>query len=408
MEKKIKESLLEDLYNIDSNLKKEEEKLLIIIDNILKAKNDIHYNEEFFDKLKEKVLIEIQKQKYQTQKKYYFFQRLSYSLAFISLVLLIFLVSPVFKNNEEKIVEEINNTRKISMLAPQAFGDLSLVSDNKVEGLGSGEIGLMPIPEFTKSYRFFLKEGENINFDNSSNLVYQQINTKDYFIDQASLPFAVDNFGNLKYSFVNFQEDKNNPFSLSINFLNQSLSINKETINTEIKVNEFKEETTINLANQFINAYEISLEDYGDAYINKYWSDEEYIPSRVQVLYPQIIDDLFVYNQRGEYNSMQVDVSLHLNEVVGLYNYSFADYQASQYDIIDTKEQILEYLVRLNEESIFTNDTIDVYLSEAKFALLKTNVIENAYSKEIYVPAIVFKADNYYQDSLVIPLISDN
>lgn len=401
MDQELKKTILDDLYEIDESLKKEEDKILLIIEHILKEKAKINYNQDFFDNLRKKILIEIERQKKGRQEKYHFFQNLSFSLAGLSLVLLLILIAPIFKKTENNIIKEKEEIAKFSMLNPQAFGDINIEKSNNIEGLGLGALDLEIRPDLDRKYRFILDEESLKNFDQAPNLVYKTQTNNKHFKEKEITPIDLQGFKDLRYSFIKLKEEGQDSYSVAINFSNQLLTISKELESAENEASLFDEDYIINLAKQFLNTYQISTEAYGEPYINKYWEEDvDFIPQRIQVFYPKKIDKYLVYNDKGELDSLQLDINLNTNEVVGLYNYSFANYEASEYNIVNNSEAIVRYFNNLNTNNQLEGEVIDVYLSQASFALLKTN-----YLPELYVPALVFKAENYYQKKFVIPLL---
>lgn len=395
MEEKIKEEILNDLYETDSSLKKDEAEILKIITLILKTKNKVSYNNDYFGKLKKEIIQAIDKEKTSFERKHLFYKHLSYSLAVVCCCFLIIFLYPLFSQKDSKVLV-VDNSQIIESTYPEAFGEISITKKDFVDGRGSGDISIMS----EHQYKYILNDDYEINFDLAPTEVYKTMPSFNNFNRNINEIISLDSFENLQYSHISLTENKESPFSLYINYLNGSLTISKTMGNINSDINNISEEDILSLANNFINKHKINIDRYASPYINNNLSS-----SIAQVFYPQLIDNYLVYNDRGGFNSLQIDIDLNKNEVIALYNYNFNPYQASSYPIVNNKEHIQKYLNKLNQGNDPEQELLELNLIKPSFGLLKTFVPTDSVSETFHVPAIIFETDNDFQNKFVIPLL---
>lgn len=108
MDENIKK-ILEDLYMLDENLRKNEKELIEIIDQLLKAKPDTKYDEKFGQELRAEILVRVAKMKQPKAAmpsllgSLFLPRKLSYAMAGVFLVILIVLPMAYYYDKENKL-----------------------------------------------------------------------------------------------------------------------------------------------------------------------------------------------------------------------------------------------------------------------------------------------------------------
>ena len=394
MEKNI-EKILQDIYELDASFREHEDKLRAIIKELIKARPDTKFDEEFARELRIEVMrrAAILKQEAIAVKSGIFSQfrwanKFAYALggAAIALVLAIPImnlfnqdIQPV---NEGKLAVDI--TSGITRVEEQAWGSLS--SENTAafseavatKGLGGGgSITSMPAPVQTDAgitearaiapeyYNFdYQYVGEELNLDQAERAVFKRVKDS---LDGSSLVSLLRNmdfslvdigkFKNAEIDNLNINEDRDFGLALNINLAENSINIFKNwqkwpQVNAgcsdqacwernRLTINDIpKDEKLIALADEFIKDYRIDISNYGEAFVYDHWrrqyeqaedKAEVWIPDEVTVIYPLVIDGQTIYDEGGNPTGLSVSIDIRNNRAAGAHSIAPQVYESSAY-----------------------------------------------------------------------------
>jgi len=466
MNKEI-QNILNDLYAIDFNFKKFEPELIKIINELTALKPETLFDETFKQELKIKLIsraqeLSSQKKRFNLTKKLYYF--------YGALALIILLVMPgyyLLKPNTTTIMFN----QSIEQLDERAFGSLLAINDQAPQVLGFGGGGGMaktenssidvnqirsqsgggmgiPNPDWI-SYKY-IYSGENLEIPANTMTVYKKnrglsdnINFS-FFLKQ----FNFDNldlaqFSNAKVKSLNLAEEI--PFGLEaqINFDEGSISLNAnyfmwpnpyENCRDEncynqnvLKIEQVPSDNElIQIAKQFIQKYNISLQDYGEPFVNNLWKEEQtfvsdnnyaYIPEEISVIFPEMLNNQSIYDSGGNKQGINIGINIRNKKVSGLYNLTAKNFQSSNYSTASL-ETILNSAKQGGLNGLYYNESnniIEITLGTPELALIKTWQQEpnKNYSNEIIAPAYIFPIINppegfdYWRKNIIVPLIED-
>jgi len=186
------------------------------------------------------------------------------------------------------------------------------------------------------------------------------------------------------------------------------------------------DETLIQVSRDFLNQLNIDLKAYGEPLVNKQWLENYqggpdgvalYVPEQINVIYPLLINGQYVYDGSGNKQGLNVDINIREMKVIGLYNLTAHNYQSSSYQTAGAEE-----IIKLAETGgynfgYYYSDAlnmVDLELGTPSLAWLTLwhNVDDSMQADELIVPAYVFPITNaatanYWQKSIVVPLIKD-
>ncbi len=469
--------ILKEIYLIDPSLKKEEEKLRALIENMISTQPEAKINDEFVANLKERIFTEIDNMESKKEPKILFWQKLTYvSVGAAVVILLSLLVFPNIINRE--FVSERDES--IALLDERAFGDLNVElsesdtgdsiesmagqrTDDAVMGLGADsdsmpsqveDISIMPYPIEQKNYIYTYKGNllEEINLSEISDLVYKREIENSSARQAASrlsatpnLPINLNNFSHKEVRHININEEKDFGYSISLNLANNTLSIYSnwqkwpqpyrdcydrdciESLNLGAS-DMLSEDQLISIANNFVNDYEIDLNDYGAAQVseetirritNPENNPEHNYPQEASVVYPLIINNKEVVDSYGKKEGIQVAVNIREGKVSSVYNINYSNLLSSSYSLIDNLENINTLLSRggLSPDIYRHNDLeeVEIVLDDPKISLVRTwmpSTDASRGSTEIFIPSLVFpiiETPNQYfhRQQVVIPLTKE-
>ncbi len=426
--------ILKEIYLIDSSLKKEEEKIKSLIENMISTQPEVKINDEFVANLKERIFTEINNMESKKEPKILFWQKLTYvSAGVVVVILLSLLVFPNFIDRDFKTERD----KRIALLDERAFGDLNVElsesdtgdsiesmvgqrTDDTVMGLGASsdsmpsqveDISIMPYPVEQKNYRYVYEGNllEEIDLSKISNLVYKreiENNSARQVADRLSttpnLPINLNNFSHKEVRHISINEEKDYGYSISLNLANNTLSIysnwqkwpqpykdcyDRECIeNLKLGASDMlSENQLISIANNFVNDYEIDLGDYGLAQVsdetitritNPKNNTEHNYPQEVFVVYPLIINNKETVDSYGKKEGIKVAINIRERKVSSVYNINYSRLVSSSYDLINNLENIEPLLYRggLSPDIYRKNDLeeIEIKLNNPKIALVRT------------------------------------
>jgi hypothetical protein len=187
----------------------------------------------------------------------------------------------------------------------------------------------------------------------------------------------------------------------------------------------------IKTANQFISDHNIKVSDYGDPEINSDWrryydlttdKTNYYLPEAVEVIYPQLIDGKFVYDEwSGAKVGLSISVHAKYKKVVSVNNLASQNFDSSLYEMETDAKQILAYaeqasnggIYYMQEDQANKVETVEVELGQPEESFIKIYIYRDGRNNELLVPALRFpiinapQDVNFYRKSVVVPLAKE-
>ncbi|OGY44357.1 MAG: hypothetical protein A3J62_04115 [Candidatus Buchananbacteria bacterium RIFCSPHIGHO2_02_FULL_38_8] len=481
--------ILNELYELDGSLKKHEKELIKIINKILVSKPDTKFDQAFAKRLRAELLAKTSSK--QTTSllnkltKLFTMKKLAYVAGGAVLTALILI--PVLNSlNQSKFTPTFDTGLKITRVGDNAFGLLepeATVSDLGLEqaksavaplGLGAGDAIVAPRsqagggsgyatsesamivpPDYLMVNYKYVYKGEPITLDQDKLPVLKRIRGIGSagqiagLLSSFNLGLAdLSAFSDSKVQNVSFIQDKPYGYAINANLEEGSLTIyqNWQTWPLgqcqdekcyeaqRVTISDVPtDEELIRIANDFLSQHKISLENYGDPFVDNNWrvyyaqtvnQAELYLPDSLTVLYPLEIQGQGVYEGYGYPAGLSVTVSIRDKRVNGVNSLFTQNYQSSMYEAETDFNRILKFAETGGVYSYPFADATTVYeieLGEPKLGYLKKWNYKNGQTEELLVPALIFPVinqpqteattkqilPNAYKQNVVVPLIKE-
>lgn len=190
------------------------------------------------------------------------------------------------------------------------------------------------------------------------------------------------------------------------------------------------DEEITSIADQFLENYGISLENYGAGEVQNYWMENYllaedktafYIPETISVIYPLKIEGKEVYEEYGQKSGLTVEVDVKAKKGAGVYNLFYQHYESSAYNSETDKNNILEKMKQggMSPDYYYQEGTkvknIDVEIGNPSLSMVKLwySDSNDFRSYEIYVPAYVFPvlsvsdSSYFYKKNIIVPAVKE-
>ena len=186
------------------------------------------------------------------------------------------------------------------------------------------------------------------------------------------------------------------------------------------------DEEILEISNNFLADYGISLKNYGSGEVQKSWfnnyllsSARTYIPETMTIVYPLVIDGLTVYEQSGNKYGLTVEIDIREKKVSGVYNLMYQYFESSSYI---TENNIENIVTKAEQGGLYSDyyygdqskvDSLDINIKSASLGLIRTWQYDNNTRKsfELYVPAYIFpittETSSIYRENIVVPALED-
>ncbi len=459
------DKILQDLYKIDPNLKKQEKKLKEIIKKLLTFKPEIEINQEFVKDLRKKLLKGDNKQ---VKFKINYMSKFIY--AGIGMIVMALILVPYYnnKNNNINFHNLVKNSGiNIENVEEKAFGSLASISNYNVgslensdgenreigvTGMGSAQINssdeqvegrdrIMPMPTpVVYEYKYV---GDDFEIKKDKTVVFKRIKDSNVLannlisldnLDIGKIDYA--KFSNLQINSISLYEDKDSGYRVSIDNGEKKVSIYKNwetwsqenSLNKRLKIADVpSDENIITVANTFIENYNLDMSPYGEAIVDKAWledyqraenKEKAYIPYTMTVIYPLIMDGKEVYNEYRNKYGLSVQVDFRNNKVSSVNEIVEHDYQSSDYEVVQDEDRIIDIVERggyRNYNYRREGENVEKKIVELGSPSLEmVRVWKNSpnVSEELYVEAYIFPVlnsddNNFYRDYLIVPIVED-
>ncbi|HNP75022.1 MAG TPA: hypothetical protein PKL09_01510 [bacterium] len=458
------QTILNDLYQIDQDFKQYEKQLVKIIDRLIKVRPDTEFDEEFKNRLRQELLAKIEELSANKKiKKTASWLALSFNkLAYAGLgaIIVIIIALPTFfwsqsqMSGSNGLSLEFDAKVGINSLANQAFGSLvatpsqEILADGRGAGDGSGlATNYIGIPEIV-GYKF-VYTGDNFTIDDAEMNVFKRIKTSANASMIANLIsrlkfdlIDLSKLSNPKMQSLGLMEDRDYGYLVTIDFQENNVSVSQNYTQGETAVSRCaagercidqplsiddvsNDSDLISQANDFVNKYAIDLSPYGQPQVEDSWrqfyeTDSSNVPDIINVIYPLLIDNKTVLDESGNLFGMRVGINIRENKVIGLWNHSTNNYQASRYPVEQNVSRLLEIATTGNagnhalpggtSEKVLEAEIGTPEIGLVKIYRFNDNTKEN---EELIIPALVFPVTkipentSYFQKNLVVPLIKE-
>lgn len=445
------QQLLAELYQLEPQLKNQEQELIKIINHMLKEKPQTRFDENFRNELRTRLLARAEElKKYQPVKvglfgNVRFWQTVSVGAA---LAVVILLVALPFINKETQqsllspaITDFFNGELTFEKMADNAFGSLT-VSQNALAPLPSPEAGfggggartsaslatdqkiisgIMPVEPYVVYDYKFTYQGEDLKAVSDKVEVYKRLKeNKQRFNDvfnRLNLGLIdTSKFSDLKIQYLNLIEDKDSGYLLDINPGEGIISLNlnwntwqpdQTRESQSVGLSDFQNEAKfIDIADKFLTQYGINKDNYGQPEIDNQWrvyyekevnKADYYFPDTINVIYPLLINNQPVFEEYGNKVGLSVAINIRQEKVMSLYNLMTTNFQTSEYEAETNLEKIKDiallgglYNYPAAYDASAQVKTIDVVLGTPTLGLMRYWAYEGNQSTELFVPAYIF------------------
>jgi hypothetical protein len=309
------------------------------------------------------------------------------------------------------------------------------------EGGGSSAMPLiLPV-----NYNYVYKGDD---FEVSSNgLVYRMtsnnsLGSLDNVIGNMNLGLDLKKFSNMKVNNIQISEDRQFGYSLYIDFIQNTFSINMNwekwpTIESANLTQLPPDSQILAISDKFLANYGIDMGRYAKGEImqnqgvianEKVLAPETGAGTQsiarpiysqyVSVVYPLMIDGQEVYDQGGQKYGLTVGIDLGYNRVTNVYNIITGKFESSKYDIESDPGVLIKAAEEggLNAYNYYYSDvqnSPDIELGSPKQGLVMMWKTEEgkANSIQLFVPSLIFpvrsnQGQNYfYQNNVIVPLV---
>ena len=468
MNKQINQ-IIDELVSLDPEFGKHREQLEKILMQILAAKPAPAIDAQFVASLREQLFAKMENKPSMAANwsalKNNFMKKLILSSAAALVVIAAVaggLYSNIFKTITNTPATKLGGQVKITRAADGAFGSLENVSI-QAKGMGGGGGGaestaaspaiapdmalgkgggggsaIMP-PYQPVTYKYVYK-GEDLNLTSAKLDVLKKV--KPSFDNSAS---GFDNFGlgliNLasfaqsKVQSINFNQD--NGYNINVDLINGMVSVSgfygdvypteKQMCSPEAGCPQPKplsksdvpdDATLISIADQFLSDHSI-LKDSYDApvvLVDPYAKMSGYVPDAITVIYPLKIQDGVVYDESGNKSGLNVSVNLRNKKVMGVYNLTTNDYEASSYDAVTDPVKILQVAQKGGMYGYIGDGTgkiVEIDLGTPTLQYVQMWDWNSNYSQQMLVPSLIFPVTkqptdgSFYREAVVVPLVKN-
>ncbi len=471
MNDKIKKTLAE-IYTLNPELKKHEKDLLKIIKEFTKNKPKTKFTKKFQEELKEQIEQKVLEIKEKKDNKATFSQILFKILAPITYtavgVVLTIGICPYFDQKTEPIKEtEAQKEEKVEAFSrsinieTEEFDDIAYDETEVIPemagfgdgGLGSGFENFNLVSNKTNSDTIepAMYQAKEIKYTyNEDDIWLPKDPNQNIYITKSKLStnspilniFAdipeinLSKFTNTTIRHLSLaQNNQKFGYIISLDFNSGIISINEDYENwpnpfidcedeycyksLQLKKSDMPSESEIiTIANQFISDYQIDLNNYGEPIIDNSWKTyrEDYAPETINIIYPLLINNHYVYHQNGANIGIQITINVRYKKVASVYGIRIVNF-----DIYTSKraENALEKVANALKNK--RNNYIDPYLSQENIITEEVELVSpefcyvlyNNYEtqNEIFIPAIAFTVKNkknYIDNNKIIAPLFEN
>ncbi len=470
MEKNI-QFILDELYQIDPELKNHQAEIAQIVDTMMKNKPNTQFDENFARELKTKVLEKFSHETVQEKQTFSFFRSkfvytLGGALATAAIALPIVYMSPNL--GSEIMDNSFTRGTQVVRAEANAFGPLAPValSTNNTEsardGVGNMALGMggdsakisatsmIYNPVYT-NYNFTFT-GELPELSDSIEVLKRESGidaAKQYAGILQKIKLGIFDLGKLQQAQVqNFSlaEDRDKGYIIHVDMIGGYVSISENyakwhTLRREIdcvngmcadpnmlSIDEVPEDNQLkSVADAFLGEYGIDMSSYGEGAVDSRWrvayaaaedKSSFYISNVHTVVYQLMINGQPVYEEYGEPMGIRVNINTQEMKVTSVDGIMTKTFSGSSYKG-ETDEARLRAIIEKARMAVYAEPTktVDGELENASLGYMRRWQYNeaNGNSSEIFVPAIIAEVKDFdrlqgeglWQSKIVIPLASE-
>lgn len=445
----IVKDLLEELYIIEPNLRKQEKHLTQIISLMVQYIPKAEMNPEFKKELKNEIL-----QRIHNKKNIYYTLYLPI-LSGLSLCGVLLFVGMNIFNSFSIRWGSLSLAPSIEQVEPNAFGNsIKTTWGQQMEYMPKSWSQMMrvwkmmgdtqmlavntPVQyEYSYTGKLDIPSGKLIVYKRNS--VWFAVADTSGFIRHLRLD-GLDTraFQNAGISNINISEDHEFGYNIGIDFTQGTVNFNQKYLKwpqatcdangcSELaKLTEKdipSDESLIRMTDEFISKYGIDRELYGNPVVNSAWKtdymrqqkegSELYIPETYTVTYPIKINNQYIYEELGGYKWLVFTIDIRnkkISNVTGLEKYNLI---SSEYPTSDKSK--IQKMIQSGGRNIIENtgSTIVTKLTLSAPTLWYVRIYgewKDGVSNDFLVPAYIFQvhdkpADSYILDTVIVPLV---
>ena len=405
-----KKAILKDIYAAEPELKKREQELLQIIDEMLEAKPEVKLDETFKQELKAKLL---QNTKNDAASKAenpgaslwnFMSTTKKFALGGSFLVIVFLIAGMIYVGNfyktekiavQEKVIDD-RQPEKANILPREeaAFGDLSGDSFAQAPALESPELseeawsaspqlessgGIARDESLSRSViappsRFAFKyQGKDISINQNKSEVLRRI--KDGGLgpfEELISSFKIDmvdfeSFSNVQLQSFSFAESSPFGFVVNVNNKEGSISLNQNwemwnlgCVDDYCPQRELliiadlpADDIIVKIADEFVQKHGINMTNFEKGTIDEAWKrqlqtspETSFAPVTISVIYPLKIEGRKIYSTAGKREGLTVQVNVSHLRVSGMYGLTTQNYESSLYDTEDDFNRIVQIAER--------------------------------------------------------------
>lgn len=456
MEKNIKK-IIRELYEIDPTLRVHEKELKAIVKELLALRPESGFSEETMERIKREILARATSfSPEKTEKNMYDWRRFSVRRTLVGGAVVFAAFGLVFVLSGSMLGTRVpffgDESKEVSVRGDRAFGDILFPESvsraeksgiaqgdgaavAEVFGLGGGAGGGMvppqtfPYPE--KRVELFYDGGpisipQNMKVFRKVSASPREGGISD--ILEAIGEGAIDTgaFENVSLNSLSFRE--NRPYGYYVDIIpgqgTVSVSKNWDTwprpengsASVPLRSSDLpEEEEAIAEANLFLEKYGVSTERYGYPEMGNEWRNAgifsgteriEYVPDSVNVVYPLILEGMFVYDESGGKMGISVSIDVRTRRAAGAWGINAGRFESSNYPVETDAEKIIAYAERGGRFGMFGNGPLALGTPEFSYTILRPQSPEES---EFYVPALAFpvagSGNGFSENRVIVPLV---
>ncbi len=453
MEKNI-QFILDELYQIDPELKNHQVEIAQIVDTMMKNKPHTQFDENFARELKTKVLEKFSHGITTEKKPFSFFRSkfvytLSGALATLAIALpIVYVTSGNISNQWVK--NSFTGGTQVVRAEANAFGPLSPVTANvntaesatdvaapMTAGMGGDAAkisgtSLLYNPEYINYH--FVFNGELPEVGDSIEVLKRESGidaAKQYAGILQKIKLGIFDLGKVQQARVqNFSlaEDREQGYIINVDMIGGTVSISENysawawrsarpfiecsadscVDPNRITIDEVPEDAELlKVADEFLKEYGIDMSSYGTGKVDTRWrigyeraedKDAFYISNIQTIIYQLMIDDMPVYEEYGEPMGIRVNVNATEMRVTNVDGIMTKKFSASSY-VGETNDARLRALIEKGRMVAYDQPTktVEAELENAKKGYMRRWQYNesNGISSEIFVPAIVVEVKDF-------------
>lgn len=446
---------------LDPSLKKHEEELKKVIQELLKAKPDVTIDENFIASLREELGAmshELRAKKQPKIRSLNGFTKLIYlfSGAAVTALFAIAVITadplesqPVFESSVKTVDDEAfsHSQAPLGSDVPQeAAKGLGGGAQSTAEDAASSRMIVAPDHEFTQYEYVFEGDLPIVSDDQLAVLKRESASVNDKGLVDTLKRFDfglidLSAFSDLSIHNIQMAEEKERGYMFSIDFNNSMITINQ---NWEYWENPFEncrneacyerlrlspsdipaDERLTEIANQFLKKHNINTSDYGTPEIehrmDEYYvmeaekrGEQIYVPDTLTVLYPEIVEGKAVYSSPETKAGLRVSVNIRHNAVSNVWGLRMSQFRKSMYETQQDSSAILDWAKEGGWNSFPYGDADKVEeleLEAPELVYMTIHNYENKESAELLVPTYLFDVKpkeevRYYRKKVAVPAV---